>query len=45
MRTRMIVDERTKERFMLVFDRNGILVAFEKMVPGSPSPRTPLPTP
>ena len=45
VKTRIMVDDKTGERFMLSFDSDGILVAFEKMVPGSPSPRTPLPAP
>ena len=36
VKTRIITDDKTKERFMMAFNRDGILVAFEKIISNPP---------
>lgn len=45
MKTRIITDEKTGKRFMLAFDRDGILYAFVPIESTSPLHPLPQPTP
>ena len=40
VKTRIIVDDKTGERFILAFDSDGFLFALEPVEPTHPSPRS-----